>query len=177
MSLDNTKLANTIARSAASMTIAVTNKEGGTPVTIGAVESVSRRIDRTSNVRRRELDSNVPGQCVEIIPGPSTITLTLKRAVLYNNTMMEALGLGSIEDLIENNIPIQLIETRNNPGATPSAQVITYHGAIPTNNPFDYDLTRDWTVMQDVTFDVAYITITNPQSPSTDATTTGQQAV
>jgi len=159
MALDTTKLASTKARAATSIVISAQSPIDDKWYTIGAIDAVTRRIDRT-NARRRELDSDTPGETIELMPGPSTITITLRRAVLYKSSLIEALGFDTVEDLIQQNKPVNIRETRNSPSGANGTQVIEYQGCYFTSNPFNYDITRDWIIMQDVDLDVAKIRVT-----------------
>ena len=159
MPLQNSKLASTKARAATSMVISAQHPTELTWVSIGAIDAITRRADRT-NARRRELDSDVPGQVVEIMPGPSTVTITLRRAVLYASTLVEVLGFDSVEDLINQNVPLNIRETRQSPSDNAGTTVVEYQGCFFSSNPFNYDITRDWIIMQDVDMDVAKIVVT-----------------
>lgn len=138
-------------------------------IPIAAVESFSRRIRRSCD-RRRGLDSFPLGVCFDLMPHASTIEITIKRGVLYKATMLEALGIYNFEDLCYFNVPIQLKEIRYIPhpglGVTVGRRVISlplvfqeivYKGCIITSNPIEYDLTRDFSVIQDVEIQVARI--------------------
>ena len=89
--IQSSKLPRTKARTAPSILIKGTKPNGET-VTIGAVKSFRRTIDRNTT-RRFELDSDIPGITTEIIPGAVTgFSITLGRTLLNKSTMLEAFG-------------------------------------------------------------------------------------
>ena len=114
--------------------------------------------------RRRELDSDIPGVTVEIIPGAvTTFELSIERAMLYKSNMLEAFGIGGIEDLTQQNIPFEVVEVRNNLDGT--QEIVTYNGCYFKDNPMTIDLDREWIIFQKATIEVASCTVTGaPQA-------------
>jgi len=159
MALDPTKVANTGARTAPSIVIKATNPQGQM-ISIGGIKRMSRTITRTTS-RRRELDSNVPGITVEIIPGPVTaFEIRISRAMLNSSTMLEGFGITGLEDLIYQNIPLTVEEHRFQPNG--KEQVVTYTGCYFKDNPIDIDIDGDWQIVQEATLEVATCTVRNP---------------
>ena len=151
MAIQPSQLPNSTARTAPSIVIKATNP-AGQMVTIGAVKKLDRRISRNMT-RRRELDSNVPGICVEIVPGAvTTFELTLDRAMLNKSSMLEAFGLSGVEDLIYQNIPIDVEEHRFSPDG--SEQIVTYKGCYFKDNPLTIDIDGDWLIVQSAGLEV-----------------------
>ena len=114
--------------------------------------------------RRRELDSDIPGQTVEIIPGAVTqFEITIERALLYKSNILEAFGIGGIEDLTQQNIPFEIVEVRNNLDGT--QEIVTYNGCYFKDNPMSLDIDREWIMYQKATVEVASCTVTGaPQA-------------
>lgn len=159
MAIIPNKLAGTDARTAPSIIIKATTPSGQMK-SIGAVKKLSRRISRNMT-RRRELDSNVPGITVEIVPGAVTdFTISLSRAMLNKSSMLEAFGISGVEDLIHQNIPIDIEEHRFNPDG--SEQIITYKSCYFKSNPQDIDIDGDWLIVQDAELEVATCLVQNP---------------
>jgi hypothetical protein len=157
MALDPRKLPQTSARTAPSITIKATNKLGQ-EFTIGAVKSFTRTIDRQAT-RRFELDQDIPGRTVEIIPGAvNNISITLSRAMLYRASMLDEFGFTGVEDLVEQNIPFQIIEVRHSAKGNP-AQIVTYHGCYFTSNPISVNIDGDWQIIQDAGIIVSHISV------------------
>lgn len=157
MALDSGRLAPTRARSVPSIVIKGTTPDGKL-ISIGAVKSMERRLDRNMT-RRRELDSDVPGVTVEIVPGAvTTFELTITRAMLYKNSLLEGFGINGIEDLIEQNIPLEIHEVRSNLDGT--SQTVVYRGCYFKSNPQTIDLDGDWVIMQAGVLEVASATVT-----------------
>ena len=151
-------LPRTKARVASSISIYAT--VNGEKFRIGAVKELSRTISRNTS-RRLELDSDVPGRTVEIIPGSiSGFNITIKRAMLYSGSMLEAFGFDKVEDLIFQNFPIEIEETRHSPNG--NTQIVTYTGCYFTSNPVDYNIEGDWQVIQSATLEVTTANVTNP---------------
>jgi hypothetical protein len=159
MALQPNKLAGTDARTAPSIIIKATTPSGQMR-SIGAVKKLDRRISRNMT-RRRELDSNVPGITVEIVPGAVTdFTLTISRAMLNKSTMMEAFGIAGVEDLIHQNIPIDIEEHRFLPDG--KEQIITYKSCYFKSNPQSVDIDNEWLIVQDAELEVATALVQNP---------------
>lgn len=159
MALNPTSLANIDARTAPSIVIKATTPDGQLK-SIGAVKKMERTISR-SMTRRRELDSNVPGITVEIVPGAvTTFDIRLDRAMLNKSNMMEAFGIMGIEDLIHQNIPITIEEHRFLPSG--KEQIVTYHGCYFKDNPVSIDIDGDWQIVQSATLEVATATVRDP---------------
>lgn len=160
--LDRKRLAPHRARSVASITIKARTPEGK-EIDIGAVRSMERRMSRNMT-RRRELDSDPPGATIEIIPGAvTTFELTIRRAMLYKASMLEEFGIGGIEDLIQQNIPLEIIEERHSPSG--QTQIVTYTGCYFKDNPLSIDIEGDWIIVQDATLEVASAKVTGgPQT-------------
>jgi hypothetical protein len=171
--LVNGNLAPTGARTVPSITIQATDPNGKN-ITIGAIKSMERRVDRNMT-RRRELDSNPPGVTVEIIPGATTtFELTITRAMMYQSSMLEAFGYTNMEDLISQNIPFQIIEIRNNPDGS-TAQTVTYTGCYFKSNPQTVDIDGDWLILQSAVVEVASATVVGGplgNNPATSVTVT-----
>ena len=159
MALNPTKLAGVDARTAPSIIIKVTDPSGKMR-SLGAVRKIDRRISRTIT-RRRELDSNVPGITVELVPGAVTdFSITIDRAMLNKSTMLEAFGISGVEDLIHQNIPIDIEEHRFNPDG--KEQIVTYKGCYFKDNPQTVDVEGDWLIIQSATLDVTTALVQNP---------------
>jgi len=157
MALDPKKLSPNRARSAPSIVIKATTPDGKL-ISIGAVKSMERRITREMT-RRRELDSDPPGVTIEIVPGAvTTFELTIERAMLYKNNLLEGFGINGVEDLILQNIPFEIHEVRNNLDG--SSQTIVYKGCYFKENPVAIDLDRDWIIFQRATIEVASAVMT-----------------
>jgi hypothetical protein len=159
MALIPSKLANIDARPAPSIIIKATTPTGQM-VSIGAVKKLDRRITRNMT-RRRELDSNVPGITVEIVPGAVTdFSLTISRAMLNKSSMLEAFGISGVEDLIHQNIPIDIEEHRFMPDG--KEQIVTYKSCYFKSNPQSIDIDADWVIVQDAELEVATALVQNP---------------
>jgi hypothetical protein len=157
MSLEPKKLAPNRARSVASIVIKATTPDGQIK-SIGGIKSMERRLDRNMT-RRRELDSDPPGVTIEIIPGAvTTFELTITRAMLYKNAMLEGFGINGIEDLISQNIPLEVHEIRNNLDG--SSQTVIYKGCYFKSNPQTIDLDGDWIIFQSAVLEVASALVT-----------------
>jgi hypothetical protein len=129
-------------------------------ITIGAVKKLDRRITRNM-ARRRELDSNVPGITVEIVPGAVTdFSLTISRAMLNSSTMLEGFGITGVEDLIHQNIPIDIEEHRFLSDGR--EQIITYKSCYFKSNPQTIDIDNDWIIVQDAELEVTTALVQNP---------------
>lgn len=156
--IDAKKLPRTKAVTAPSFLIKATKPEGGTPVTIGAIKSFRRSIDRNTS-RRYELDSDVPGITTEIIPGAVTgFSVTIGRAMLNKATMLEAFGISGVEDLIYQNIPITIEEHRYHYDETTKSEkktIVSYLGCYFKSNPMEINLDGDWLIVQDADLEVA----------------------
>ena len=160
--LDAQRLPPTGARPVPSIVISATGPAGSS-IAIGAIKSMDRRISRKMT-RRRELDSDVPGIAIEIMPGVvETFELTVGRAMMYTGSMLEAFGIGGIEDLILQNIPFSVVETRYNADGT--YQVVTYSGCYFKDNPQKIDVDSDWIIVQDAVIEVTTCTVSGgPQA-------------
>ena len=111
--------------------------------------------------RRRELDSNVPGITVEIVPGAVTdFTITIDRAMLNKSSMLEAFGIAGVEDLIHQNIPIDIEEHRFTPDG--KEQIVTYKGCYFKDNPLTVDIDGDWLIIQSASLEVTTALVQNP---------------
>ena len=141
------------AGTAPNIVIKATGKDGKV-VSIGAIQSYSKSMSR-SNTRRMELDSDVPGMTAEMIPGAiGDFTITIKRALMNKNTMLEAFGYTSINDLIFQNIPIEVEEHRHRPDGT--EQLYILHGCFFKSCNLEVDISRDWTLIETASLDVQY---------------------
>ena len=159
MALQPTKLAGVDARTAPSIVIKATDPSGKIR-SIGAVKKIDRRITR-GMTRRRELDSNVPGITVEIVPGAvQTFEITIDRAMLNKSNMLEAFGIAGVEDLIHQNIPIDIEEHRFRPDG--KEQIVTYKGCYFKDNPQTVDIEGDWLIIQSATLEVATCLVQDP---------------
>lgn len=162
--IDAKKLPRTKARTAPSILIKASKPEGGAPVTLGAVKSFRRSIDRNTT-RRYELDSDVPGITTEIIPGAVTgFSITIGRAMLNKSTMLEAFGIVGVEDLIYQNIPITIEEHRYFYDADTKQekkQIVSYLGCYFKSNPLEINLDGDWLIVQDADLEVATCVVNN----------------
>lgn len=162
--IDAAKLPRTKARTAPSILIKATKPTGGSPVTIGAVKSFSRSIDRNTS-RRYELDSDVPGITVEIIPGAVTgFSIQIGRAMLNKSTMLESFGILGIEDLIYQNIPITIEEHRyfyDDVTKSEKKQIVSYLGCYFKSNPLEINLDGDWLIVQNADLEVATCVVNN----------------
>ena len=157
MSLDPKKLSPNRGRSVASIVIKATTPDGKL-VSIGGIKSMERRVSRNMT-RRRELDSDPPGVTVEIIPGAvTTFELTITRAMLYKNSLLEGFGINGLEDLIQQNIPLEVHEIRNNLDGT--SQTVIYKGCYFKDNPQSIDLDGDWIIFQAGVLEVATAVVT-----------------
>ena len=158
--IDSKKLPRITARPASSILIKATKPTGGAAVTIGAVKGFRRSIDRNTS-RRYELDSDVPGRTVEIIPGVVTgFTITLERAMLNAASMLEAFGISGVEDLIYQNIPITIEEHRfSYDGTTEKKQIVSYTGCYFKSNPLEISVDGDWLIIQSADLEVATCTV------------------
>jgi hypothetical protein len=157
MALDPKRLSPNRARSVASIVIKATTPDGKL-VSIGGVKSMERRLDRNMT-RRRELDSDPPGVTIEIIPGAvTTFELTITRAMLYKNALLEGFGINGIEDLIAQSIPLEVHEIRNNLDG--SVQTVIYKGCYFKSNPQSIDLDGDWIIFQAGVLEVASAIVT-----------------
>jgi hypothetical protein len=154
------RLPEITARTAPSIVIKASKPGGGNLETIGAIKSMDRSISRNIT-RRRELDSETPGITVELIPGAvTTFSLTLGRTVLNKSTMLEAFGILNVEDLIHQNIPITIEETRHfKSGSEQKTQVVTYTGCYFKENPFTVDIDDNWQIIQSAQIEVATCTV------------------
>ncbi len=163
MALQINNLPNTLARLSPSIVIRATGKNGQTN-SIGAVVEMSRTVTRSVS-RRFELDSEVPGRAVEIIPGAVTnVSLTIKTAMLYTGSLLETLGFYNAEDLALQNVPIDIREVRferpnpaAGPNGSPKTQVVEYIGCYFTNNPLSVRIDGDWQILQDFSLEVSKI--------------------
>lgn len=155
--IKSSMLPRTTARPASSILIKA-GKAGTTPVVIGAVKSFKRAMSRNTT-RRFELDSDIPGQTAELIPGPiNSFTITLDRTMLNKSTMLKAFGFSGVEDLVFQNIPITLEEHRyryDDVAKTEHKQIVEYVGCYFTSNPQELTLDADWTMIQSASLDVA----------------------
>jgi hypothetical protein len=159
MALDPAKLPKTKARVATSLVLAIKRTDGKI-VKIGAVQRFERALSRDVT-RRREFDSDPPGVTVELIPNPTrTLTLTIARAVLYKNTLLDEFGFNGIEDLIEANIPITIYEHRFDPDG--NVETVEYVDCYFTAYPIAYDLTRDLLMIQTATLEAAKAVLHRP---------------
>lgn len=157
MSLQPKKLPGVDARTAPSIVIKATNPSGQM-LSIGAIKKVSRTITRQIT-RRRELDSNIPGISVELVPGAVTeFSITIERAMLNKSNMMEAFGIIGVEDLISQNTPINIEEHRFRPDGT--VQIVTYNGCYFKTNPETVDVDNDWLLVQTAELEVTTATVT-----------------
>ena len=157
MATDPKKLAPHRARAVPSISIKATTPEGKL-IAIGAIKSMERRVTRDMT-RRRELDSDPPGVTVEIIPGAvTTFELSIERAMMYKANLLEAFGIGGVEDLVLQNIPFEIHETRNNLDGT--SQTIVYKGCYFKENPLSIDVDREWIIFQRATIEVATAVVT-----------------
>ena len=142
------------AATAPNIVIKATDKNGKVQ-SIGAIQSYSKSMSR-SNTRRMELDSDVPGMTAEIIPGAiSDFTITIKRALMNKNTMLEAFGYTGVNDLILQNIPVEIEEHRYKPDGS-SEQLYVLHGCYFKSCNLEVDISRDWTLIETASLDVAY---------------------
>lgn len=159
MALNPTQLAAIDARTAPSIVIKATDPSGKLR-SLGAVKKMDRTISR-SMTRRRELDSNVPGITVEIVPGAvTTFDIRLDRAMLNKSSMLEAFGITGVEDLIYQNIPITIEEHRFLPSG--KEQIVSYNGCYFKENPLSIDIDGDWQIVQSATLEVATCTVHDP---------------
>jgi hypothetical protein len=173
MALDPKRLSPHKARTVPSIVIKATAPDGRL-ISIGGIKSMERTIDRNMS-RRRELDSDIPGVTIEIIPGAVTsFQLTITRAMLYKSALLEGFGINGIEDLIEQNIPLEIHEIRNNLDG--SVQTVVYKGCYFKSNPMSIDLDGDWVIMQSAVLEVATAVVTGSKqqaniSPDVPGTT------
>ncbi len=160
MGINSTKLAKTNARVPASIVIQI-RKGSGSAVKIGAVTGMTVRMSRRLT-RRFELDTDIPGSSVEIVPGTlQDLSLSIKRAMLYNaaggGDFIEYLkenGIYSAYDILAQKFPFEIVEKRYNPSDTSDSgenfKEITYYGCMVESMPYDYEITGDWLIIQDV---------------------------
>lgn len=157
MATNPKQLSPTQARSVPSISIKATTPEGKL-ISIGGIKSMERRITRDMT-RRRELDSDIPGVTVEIIPGAvTTFELTIERAMMYKSNLLEAFGIGGVEDLVQQSIPFEIHEVRNNLDGT--SQTIVYKGCYMKENPMSIDIDREWIIFQRASIEVATAIVT-----------------
>ena len=157
MALDPKKLSPHRARPVPSIVLKATTPEGKL-ISLGAIKSMERRLTRDMT-RRRELDSDPPGVTVEIIPGAvTTFELSIERAMLYKANLLEAFGINGIEDLVQQSIPFEVHEVRNNLDGT--SQTVIYKGCYFKDNPQSIDLDREWIIFQRGVIEVASAVVT-----------------
>lgn len=70
----------------------------------GFTPSANRILERVRQIQDEERDT------VEIVPGRSEFSVTIDRLETYNESMMEALGFTSFEDLSQVVAPFQIVE-------------------------------------------------------------------
>ena len=155
---DPSRLPQTTARTVPSITIRASLPDG-TFKTIGAIKTFTRTISRNTT-RRFELDQDIPGRTVEIIPGAvNNIAITIRRAMLYRASLLEEFGYGGVEDLVSQNVPIEVVEIRHPKHTGDAPQQVTYHGCYFTSNPMSVDIDGDWQIIQEAELQVGYITV------------------
>lgn len=158
MGIKSANLAKTNARVPASIVIQIKYGDKGAE-TIGAVTGMSVRMSRRLT-RRFELDTDIPGSSVEIIPGAlQDLSLSLKRVILYNSIdkggdVLEYLknkGIYSYYDILSQKYPFEIIEKRYNPSDSgDSYSEITYTGCMVESMPYDYEISGEWIIVQDI---------------------------
>lgn len=151
-------LPDTEALTAPSIQLYVQPNTFGARQLIGAVMGYTRSFTRNT-LRRLELDSSIPGQAIEIIPlAVSNFTITIKRAALNTESMMEALGFDKVEDLMLTATPILIEEVRSRFDRVKNKKyqrILRYNGCILKSNPINVDLYGDWMIVQECELDVA----------------------
>lgn len=170
MAADNPQIPSTAARLATSITLrllpsdinpsTVTVAQISAATVLGAIVDFNEANDRPAEPRY-ELDADLPGEIVEQLPQLVTRTLSVSRAVLYENDMLEAFGISG-GDLINQSQPFAIIKLEQAPpGAVDSkgnaipTRITIFSGCWFTSNPKGFKLSgRDIRIIQDV--NVAY---------------------
>ena len=91
---------------------------------IGTLQGFNPTANRSLE-RIREILNEVT-DIVEIVPGRTEFSITLDRLETYNESMMEALGFASFEDISQVTDPIQIVEEVRGPAAlgNPSRTIV-----------------------------------------------------
>lgn len=161
MAINPKNLAQTNARVPASIVIQIKTGDEGA-VTIGAATGMSVNMSRRLT-RRFELDTDIPGRSVEIIPGAlQDLSLRIKRAMLYNNLSIDGgdfveylkkRGIYTAYDILAQKYPFDVIEKRynpTNPGESDSYNEVVYKSCFVESVPYDYEITGEWLIIQDI---------------------------
>lgn len=101
---------------------AYTVKAGGS--VIGTLQGFNPTANRTLE-RIREI-MNTAEDIFEIVPGRTEFSITLDRLETYNQSMMEALGFSTFEDISKVTDPIQIVEEVRGPVPPGRVKIITY---------------------------------------------------
>lgn len=128
---------------------------------LGAVTEFSEVNDRPAEPRY-ELDSDLPGEIIEQIPQLVTRTLTINRAVLYENDMLEAFGISG-GDLINQSRPFAILKVESAPpgavdskGASIPSRITIFTGCWFTANPKTFSVSgRELRIIQNATVSYA----------------------
>jgi hypothetical protein len=91
---------------------------------IGTVQGFNPTANR--NLERVREILNEASDLVEIVPGRTEFSITLDRLETYNQSMMEALGFASFEDISQVTDPIQIVEEIRGPASlgNPSRTIV-----------------------------------------------------
>jgi len=140
-------------------------KAGGEKHRIGAIMSLTESITR-SNTRRFEIDADFPGRTTEIIPGKiNGLSLEVKRAVLFKKSkagddqsvnMLSDLMQTEVYDMLYQRSPVDIEKHMVSPkdGAD---SVVVYKDCFLSSMRHNIDISGEWMIVEDATFDVSYI--------------------
>jgi hypothetical protein len=124
--------------------------------TIGAIIQFSEENNRPAEPRY-EIDADNPGDIVEQVPQLVSRNLTIERAVLYENDILEAFGVTG-GDLINQHRPFAIVKVEKVPegskdskGNSVTQKITLFTGCWFTSNPKAYNVgARDVRVIQSV---------------------------
>lgn len=128
-----------------------TNIDLSSLTALGAVERFTEANPRATN-ERYEINSDNPGEIVERIPELVKRSLTIQKAVLYTQDLLNMFGSTDFNDIMDNYKPFTIVKVEVAPeGSNVQSKATIYTGCWFHENPKSYDITSSLKMMQEAT--------------------------
>ncbi len=118
---------------------------------IGSVERFAEANPRATDPRR-EINYDDPGEILERIPQLVERTLTIVKAVLYTQDLLNMFGTSDFVDIVDQNKPFTIVKVETAPAdsGVPNKATV-YTGCWFHDNPKEYNITRELKMIQEAT--------------------------
>ena len=118
-------------------------------VKLGSIESFRESNPRTTEPRY-QFDDDDPGDIIERIPTLVDRRLTIDKAILYTEDLLQAFGSADLIDIIDMKKPFNIIKHEKYPEnlGGPSEKITKYVGCWFHDNPKTYNLTGALKIVQ-----------------------------